>query len=115
MIGDLLVRREERDRFEAEANFSRIGSDRSARFLASSDYQYVRLEGREFSLGPIQAQVVRALHEAAEAGSPWRSGQAILSEAGSKSMKMTDVFKSQPHWRELIDSNGRGHYRLNCD
>jgi hypothetical protein len=26
---------------------------------------------------------------------------------------MADLFKSQRHWRELIASDGRGHYRLN--
>ena len=26
--------------------------------------------------------------------------------------RMADVFKSQPHWRRLIDSDGRGRYRL---
>ena len=70
--------------------------------------------GRQFRLGPIQAQVIRALHEAACAGEPWQSGKAILSAAGSKSLKMSDVFKSQKQWRSLIESNGRGNYRLNC-
>jgi len=54
------------------------------------------------------------LHEAARRGEPWQSGKAILSAAGSKSLKMSDVFKSQKQWRSLIESNGRGNYRLNC-
>ena len=115
-IEDLLLRREERDRFEAETGFS--GAETGPQlpvFGASSDYQEVRCGGHQFRLGPIQAQVVRALHEAARRGEAWQSGKAILSAAGSKSLKMSDVFKSQKQWRSLIESNGRGNYRLNCD
>lgn len=115
MIGDLLLRREERDRFEAETGFS--GAETGPQlpvFSASPDYQDVRCGGHQFRLGPIQAQVVRALHEAARRGEAWQSGKAILSAAGSKSLKMSDVFKSQKQWRSLIESNGRGNYRLNC-
>lgn len=112
-IGDLLLRREERDRFEAETRFAGAAAA-PPMFSASADYQQVRLGGHQFRLGPIQAQVVRALHDAAGRGQPWQSGKAILSAAGSKSLKMSDVFKSQPHWRALIESDGRGAYRLIC-
>ena len=113
---DLLLRREERDRFEAETEFS--GAETGPQlpvFSASPDYHEVRCGGHQFRLGLIQAQVVRALHEAARRGENWQSGKAILSTAGSKSLKMSDVFKSQKQWRSLIESNGRGNYRLNCD
>jgi hypothetical protein len=115
MIGDLLLRREERDRFEAETGFSgaEVGPKLPV-FSASADCHEVRCGEHQFRLGPIQAQVVRALHEAARRGEPWQSGKAILSTAGSKSLKMSDVFKSQKQWRSLIESNGRGNYRLNC-
>ena len=115
MIGDLLLRREERDRFESETGFS--GAETGPQlpvFSALPDYQDVRCGGHQFRLGPIQAQVVRALHEAARRGEAWQSGKAILSAAGSKSLKMCEVFKSQKQWRSLIESNGRGNYRLNC-
>lgn len=115
-IEDLLLRREERDRFEAETGFS--GAETGPQlpiFSATPDYHEVRCGGHQFRLGPIQAQVVRALHEAARRGEAWQSGKAILSAAGSKSLKMSDVFKSQKQWRSLIESNGRGNYRLNCD
>lgn len=114
-IEDLLLRREERDRFEAETGFS--GAETGPQlpiFSASPDYHEVHCGEHQFRLGPIQAQVVRALHEAARRGEAWQSGKAILSAAGSKSLKMSDVFKSQKQWRSLIESNGRGNYRLNC-
>ena len=113
VIGDLLLRREERDRFEAESGFSGAQTEAvQPTFRASTDYHSVRSQGRDFRLGPIQAQVVRVLHDAARIGSPWLSGKAILSAAGSRSLKMSDVFKSQPHWRDLILSNQRGLYKL---
>ena len=62
--------------------------------------------------GPIQAKVIRALHAAAISGDPWCSGKALLAAAGAKSRKMGDVFKSKPDRCDLIESNGRGQYRL---
>ena len=116
MIGDLLLRRDERDRFEIETGFSPGGQPmEEATFIHSADYLEVRCNGCRFKLGPIQAEVVRALHEAAKAGEPWQNGKAILSRAGSRSLRMADVFKSQKDWRHLIRSDGRGGYRLNLD
>lgn len=55
------------------------------------------------------------LHEASETDKPWLNGKTILGRAGSACTRMRDLFKSQPGWRRLIDSNGRGMYRLNVD
>lgn len=116
MIGDLLLRREERDRFEVESGFSGAGqATEKPTFIHSADYLEIRCNGCQFKLGPIQAEVVRALHEAALADAPWQNGKAILSRAGSKSLRMADVFKSQKNWRQLIRSDRRGGYRLNLD
>lgn len=115
MIGDLVLRREERDRFEAETGFCGIQSRRQSAFTASDDYQDICCHGHRYRLGFIQAQVVRALHAAALSGDPWQNGKSVLSVAGSKSLRMSDVFKSQAGWRNLIISDGRGGYRLRCD
>jgi len=110
---DLVLRREERDRFEAVRGFGGAsGKMPAGGFHASADYQVVRCHGHEFRLGPIQAQVVRILHAAAQRGDQWQSGKAVLSQAGSRSLKMADVFKSKKDWPLLIESNGRGAYRL---
>jgi len=110
---DLVLRREERDRFEAATGFGGASSiKRAASFHVSDDYRSVRCNGREFRLGPIQAKVVRLLHAAAQRGDPWQSGKAVLSLAGSRSLKMVDVFKSKKDWQLLIESNGCGAYRL---
>ena len=53
MIGDLLLRREERDRFELQSGFSSGGSAmEESTFIASADYQEVRCNGFRFRLGP---------------------------------------------------------------
>jgi hypothetical protein len=110
---DLVLSREERDRFEAKSGFrGAAGVKQANAFHASTDYHHVRCNGHEFQLGPIQAQVVRILHAAAQRGEPWQSGKAVLGEAGSRSLKMSDLFKSKKDWPLLIESNGRGAYRL---
>lgn len=116
LIGDLLLRREERDRFEIKSGFvTAVDQEEERILIASADYQEVRCNGHRFKLGPIQAEVVRALHAAALAGDPWQSGKVLLSQAGSRSLRMADVFKSQANWRHLIRSDSRGGYRLNLD
>ena len=116
MLGDLLVRRDERDRLEDLRGFNEVGvcCDRAG-FSASADFRHVYCNGTYFRLGVVQARVVRELHRAAEAGAPWQGGKRLLTLAGSRSMRMADVFKSQPRWRHLIESNGRGQYRLKLD
>jgi hypothetical protein len=105
-IGDLLMRREERDRFEGATGFQAGG------LSASQDYRRVCFGGKVYYFGPIQAKVIRALHAAAMNGDPWCSGKALLAASGAKSRKMADVFKSKPDYCDVIESNGRGHYRL---
>ena len=113
-IGDLLLSRHERDRFEVETGFSAGGKPlEEATFIHSADYLEVRCNGCRFKLGPIQAEAVRVLHESAQGAEPWQNGKVILSRAGSKSLRMADVFKSQKDWRQLIRSDRRGRYRLN--
>lgn len=115
VIGDLLMRRDERDRYEIKSGFSVRGQMEEWAFIASRDYSEVRCNGHQFQLGPIQAAVVQALHRGAQAGQPWQNGKNILSEARSKSLRMSDVFKSKHNWRDLIRSDRRGNYRINID
>jgi hypothetical protein len=110
---DLLVRREERDRVEAKHALVRKGSPGSpASLQQANDYREVRSAGLTFNLGPLQARVVKLLDMALNSSTPWCEGKLILGQAGSSSTRMADVFKSQSHWRRLIDSDGRGRYRL---
>lgn len=116
VIGDLLMRRDERDRYEIKSGFhAGKGKSPERAFIFGSGYREIRSRGFRFQLGAIQADVVRVLHAAAQAGQPWQNGKQLLSGAGSRSLKMVDVFKSQPDWRELIQSDGRGNYCLRVE
>lgn len=109
---DVVVRREERDRVEARERLLAPADGASGATIFSDDFRDVRLGTQRFQLGPIQAEVIRRLHMAQSAGEPWCHGKALLTGAGSRSLRMADVFKSQPDWRRLIRSDGRGRYRL---
>lgn len=109
---DLLVRREERDRIEAKHGLVRTLAANPPLLDQINDYREVRTAGLVFHLGPVQARVVKLLAEAAGTSHPWLDGKLVLAQAGSASARMGDLFKSQSHWRRLIDSDGRGRYRL---
>ena len=109
---DLLLRRSERARLESLVK-SKTAATRAEHFTHSHGYREVTINGHRISLGARQADVVRQLHEAALRGNPWRNGKELLRNAGSESNRMHDLFKSKRlEWPLLIDSDGRGLYRL---
>jgi hypothetical protein len=110
---ELVVRRCERDRTEARHGLGGTQRASSVIFEPRHDFSEVLTGERTYMLGPIQARVVRILHEAAANGCAWRHGKAVLAEAGSSCTRLSDLFKTQPEWRKLIQSDRRGRYRLN--
>jgi hypothetical protein len=110
---ELVVRREERDRVEAKQGLGGTRRTSEIVFEQRNDFTEVILGDHTFMLGPIQAGVVRVLHDAALRGVPWQHGKAVLAEAGSSCTRLSDLFKAQPEWRKLIQSDRRGRYRLN--
>jgi len=116
---DLLITENEVVRFEAtfgpfdtEAGTSGSGLNG---IQHTADFSEVVLRGRAFRFRGIQAAVVQRLHAHAEGGRPWAPGKQLLREAGSHSIRLVDVFKRHPDWRELIESDGCGAYRLKLD
>jgi hypothetical protein len=108
----LVIRRGERDRVEAFHSGAGTSVAESIAFQHTDDFRQIRCGNLRLSLGQIQAKVVRLLHEASQTDDGWRHGKAVLAEAGSNSNRMSDVFKSQPQWRELIESDRYRKYRL---
>ncbi len=109
---DLLLRRSERLRLESLIKTKRPTSD-DEQFTHNTDYREVQLNGHAISLGPIQAAVIKQLHQAHLAGNPWCNGKKLLENAGSVSNRLNDVFKSKKgDAQQLIQSNRRGLYRL---
>ena len=78
-------------------------------------FRHVTFKDREYLFGSMQAAIVKKLYDAAKADDPWLNGKKILQEAGSENYYLRNMFTRQPHWRELIVSDGRGLYRLHED
>jgi hypothetical protein len=122
-VADLIITREERQRFEAEHGLAVMALDKATPdpdacaaapdLVHRDDYAEVVLNGEIFRLGPLQAAVVRRLHEASRTANPWRPGKELLADCNAQTMRMIDLFKTKPNWRTLIASDGRGYYRLN--
>ena len=108
----LVIRRCERDRVEAFHGEAGASVADGIGFQHSEDFREVRCGELRLSLGQVQANVVRVLHESSRIDDGWRHGKAVLAAAGSTSNRMSDVFKSQPRWRELIESDRYRKYRL---
>jgi hypothetical protein len=84
-------------------------------FTHNGDYSRVSIRGLVFELAGGLRQIVRYLHEASQTHDPWVHGKRLLGDCGYGSTWMGDVFKryTDPSWRELIEGNRRGSYRLN--
>ena len=112
---ELVVSREERDRAAVKHGLGGVQRASQPVFVQKNNFADVTLEGQRYTLGPMQAEVIRILYEAAATDFPWLYGQKVLAEAGSKCTRISDLFKTQPGWRKLIQSDKRGKYRLNVN
>jgi hypothetical protein len=84
-------------------------------FWHGPGYAHVTIRGIEFSLNPTQAGIVRVLHMAALEGHRWVHIEELRQKVAFNYSKLWGAFRyiKEPSWRELIASDGRGHYRLN--
>jgi len=85
---------------------------RKAKPAHEPNFDNVVYNGQEFAFGLVQADILKQLYKAACAGDPKVHFKRLFVEAGSQSMRMRDVFKSQPDWRDLICHDTRGYYWL---
>jgi hypothetical protein len=104
---DLLVRDDERQRFEAD-----VLPTLRVETTSFGDFTDFWHEGRRYRFTPTQAKVLRFLHEAALSGNPWQPGKAVLAAVGSHSLKLGDLFKRRPEWRHIVEGDSSGNYRL---
>lgn len=110
---DLIVTREERDRFEREHGASApIDALPDAEFAHNEDFTKVRVAGQWHSFGPKQAAVLRLLKLASEGDDPWRDGKRLLGDVGATTLRLADLFKRRPVWRQLVQADGKGCYRF---
>jgi hypothetical protein len=110
---DLIVTREERDRFEGEHTAtSALGHLPAAEISHNEDFTKVYVAGEWHSFGPKQAAVLRLLKLASEADDPWRDGKRLLGDVGATTLRVADLFKRRPIWRQLVQADGKGSYRF---
>jgi hypothetical protein len=82
-------------------------------FRHTEDYRHVCLHGIDYALSPLLANIVRILHLARlEDGHGWRNGKQVLELAGSTQLKMNDALKDRKDSKALIQSDGKGMFRL---
>ena len=112
---DLIVTREERDRFENEhgTTSAPAGPTATAENWHNEDFTRVLFGGVWHRFGKKQAAVLRLLQAAREKGEPWCEAQQLLTEAKANSLRLVDLFRHKPVWRQLVEANGNGGYRLN--
>src|SRR5262245_59195546 len=98
---DLIVTREERDRFERDhAVATGVSGPTATDVWHSDDFTRVRVADEWHSFGPKQAAVLRLLKAASESDNPWLDGKRLLDEANAATMRLIDLFKRKPAWRQ---------------
>lgn len=121
---DLVILYEEAKHFETRYQLAKTSPIRHSQevfsfgveassFVHSEDYQTILMHGKRFRFGFIQAAIIRQLHEASKTNQPWVHGKILLDKAGSQCQQLKNIFKAKVGWRECIESDGRGYYRLN--
>ena len=106
---DLLILRNESERFQSSCD-SKCPCPKPG--LETTDFRELEIDGKCYYFGEKQSEILRLLHEAALDGQPWQNGKQLLHQVGSESFTLSNVFKHKPIWKELIQSNKRGAYRL---
>lgn len=117
-LTDLVVLKKDRKKFEELYNIPSNVLDFvkevvETEFSASEDYRHVEFQGEKYQLGDVQAQIIEQLYDATGTDNPWVHGKTLIHVAGSRAVRMRDLFKNTSKWRDLIISDERGYYRLN--
>lgn len=87
----------------------------SAKFVHNADYSRVAIRNLWFRLNKTQAQIICRLHQALlQEDHEGLIAKRFLYELGLGSADISDYFRDQPNWRELVVQTGPGQYRLNA-
>jgi hypothetical protein len=78
----------------------------------AADFREVCWAGRPYSFTPKQRLIVARLWRAWEEGTPEVDQQTLLRAADSDCVRLVDLFRSCPGWRDLILHVEGGRYRL---
>ena len=125
-VDDLLILEEERLRFENAHGLSSTidypivnpqlrPTDAGSAFKTirfDRTFKMVHMNGKDYYFGDMQAAILRLLHQSALEGIPWMNGKQLLRDVGSQSFSLSNVFKHNPIWDQVVISDKRGSYRL---
>lgn len=114
-IDDLVVLGSERERFEAEFNLQEPDEGNLCNPISAGDFASLRCDREIHYFGEKQAHVLHALYAASKSDNPWVSGKQLLYQAGSRCFTLSNLFKHKPVWRQIIESNRKGSYRMKMD
>lgn len=106
LMGDLVVDARERQRFEHL--HPRLMRDRGS----EGGFKSFRWAERSYSFTNLQARFLHRLYGAGLTGQPWLNGKCLLADIGSVLVKPGDLFRRKPQWRDIVDHDQRGNYRL---
>ncbi|MCB9964496.1 MAG: DNA2/NAM7 family helicase [Rhodospirillales bacterium] len=124
---DLVILHEEKKRFEQKHQLSttnicqvkiigRVGKTKKPSIDSfDPSFKKICFGGQKYNFGDMQASIIRQLYDAAIQDEPWQNGKRLLEKAGSQSFTLSNIFKRNPMWRQIIISDERGSYRLNED
>lgn len=106
LMGDLVVNEAERQRFEQlHPNLMRPRATEDC-------FRSFRWADRSYSFTSLQARFLHRLHDAGLTGQPWLNGKCLLAEIGSALVKPGDLFRRKQGWRDIVEHDQRGNYRL---
>ncbi len=93
-------------------NLINIKHQQNTPFIYYNNFAKVVVGNNIYHFGNIQSKVIKQLYLASNTDSPWLFGKELLYNAGSRCLSVRDLFRGQPKWRQLIESDKRGYYRL---
>jgi hypothetical protein len=114
-VPDLLVTSAEMERFDKiNGPFPRPKTHAAAslRIRHIGDCTEVEVGGEVLRFRGVQAAIIRELHRRALDGNPWVHGKELLRAVNAYSRRLVDVFKRNPYWRRVVESDRCGAYRL---
>jgi len=77
--------------------------------LLAQDYSKIMIDEQLHSFGFEQAKIIKALCEAYNTEYPWVRGVDLT---GSYNRKVPNIFSKHPTWKQLVESDKGGNYRL---
>jgi len=79
----------------------------------NNDFRSIYFYGEYFVFGATQANIIRRLYRAGKSDRPYIHGSVLLEATGLNYEHISAIFNWRPYWRKIIESDGKGFYRLN--